>query len=384
VPGRTPPWRSCPSQVGAPCLRGCLAACWPALPAPLAAPATSSSCSQAAACRAPPPSSKPIATLALPPCGTRHRTGTRATCTRPAAPPPPYPPPAPATPPPFLPPPPPTGYDIEDAIVINKASLDRGFGRCIVIKKYNAVLRKYANRTQDRVVGPPLQPGQARPGGRCARRRRGLGWGRGSCCLAGAGRAATRAARILAGACHGPQATSLGQGCRRRTHQKGSCSLPWPEPLLPTRLPRAQAPPAGQGRAGLGGLLHRPGRRVHQPAAAHQHAVGAQTSPCSELRRAGRCSGAPGGPPPASRVNTAARAIAACGPRTWPVRLLPWPRRGCSWPWAGGRPAAPAAAALSNAPRPRRRDPVAGGQLPDSCFKPTPMSWKHTPSMVGP
>lgn len=29
-----------------------------------------------------------------------------------------------------------TGYDIEDAIVMNKASLDRGFGRCIVMKKY--------------------------------------------------------------------------------------------------------------------------------------------------------------------------------------------------------------------------------------------------------
>lgn len=29
-----------------------------------------------------------------------------------------------------------TGYDIEDAIVMNKASLDRGFVRCIVMKKY--------------------------------------------------------------------------------------------------------------------------------------------------------------------------------------------------------------------------------------------------------
>ena len=45
-----------------------------------------------------------------------------------------------------------TGYDIEDAIVMNKASLDRGFGRCIVLKKYGTVLRKYPNRTQDRIV----------------------------------------------------------------------------------------------------------------------------------------------------------------------------------------------------------------------------------------
>ncbi|WIA33788.1 hypothetical protein OEZ86_006901 [Tetradesmus obliquus] len=62
-----------------------------------------------------------------------------------------------------------TGYDIEDAIVMNRASLDRGFGRCIVIKKSQAVLRKYANRTQDRVVAPA--PG---PTGRMADKLKGL------------------------------------------------------------------------------------------------------------------------------------------------------------------------------------------------------------------
>ena len=29
-----------------------------------------------------------------------------------------------------------SGYDIEDAIVMNRASLDRGFGRCIVLRKH--------------------------------------------------------------------------------------------------------------------------------------------------------------------------------------------------------------------------------------------------------
>ena len=55
------------------------------------------------------------------------------------------------------------GYDIEDAIVMNKASLDRGFGRCVVLKKYGTVLRKYGNRTSDRIVAPPPVPPGKRP-----------------------------------------------------------------------------------------------------------------------------------------------------------------------------------------------------------------------------
>jgi len=47
-----------------------------------------------------------------------------------------------------------TGYDIEDAIVMNRASLDRGFGRCIVLKKYGAVLKRYPNRARDRIMTP--------------------------------------------------------------------------------------------------------------------------------------------------------------------------------------------------------------------------------------
>lgn len=51
-----------------------------------------------------------------------------------------------------------SGYDIEDAIVMNKASLDRGFGRCTLMRKYTTPLRKYANRTCDRLVSPVAGP----------------------------------------------------------------------------------------------------------------------------------------------------------------------------------------------------------------------------------
>lgn len=47
-----------------------------------------------------------------------------------------------------------SGYDIEDAIVMNKSSLDRGFGRCIVMKKLSAVNQKYENNTSDRIICP--------------------------------------------------------------------------------------------------------------------------------------------------------------------------------------------------------------------------------------
>ncbi|XP_058188586.1 DNA-directed RNA polymerase III subunit 2 [Rhododendron vialii] len=47
-----------------------------------------------------------------------------------------------------------SGYDIEDAIVMNKSSLDRGFGRCIVMKKLSAINQKYENTTSDRIIRP--------------------------------------------------------------------------------------------------------------------------------------------------------------------------------------------------------------------------------------
>ncbi|GAB2299484.1 DNA-directed RNA polymerase III subunit 2, variant 2 [Dionaea muscipula] len=46
-----------------------------------------------------------------------------------------------------------SGYDI-DAVVMNKASLDHGFGRCIVLKKKSVVLQSYENKISERVVYP--------------------------------------------------------------------------------------------------------------------------------------------------------------------------------------------------------------------------------------
>ena len=58
-----------------------------------------------------------------------------------------------------------SGYDIEDALIMNKASLDRGFGRCLTMKKFATVVKKYANQSYDRVVGPPLMDQPDKSGG---------------------------------------------------------------------------------------------------------------------------------------------------------------------------------------------------------------------------
>ncbi|XP_065174728.1 DNA-directed RNA polymerase III subunit RPC2-like isoform X2 [Sycon ciliatum] len=49
-----------------------------------------------------------------------------------------------------------SGYDIEDALILNKASVDRGFGRCIVYRKQTCTLKRYANQSFDRIMGPSL------------------------------------------------------------------------------------------------------------------------------------------------------------------------------------------------------------------------------------
>lgn len=48
-----------------------------------------------------------------------------------------------------------SGYDIEDASILNKAALDRGYGRCIVLKKQNTQIKKYTNGTNDEIKAPP-------------------------------------------------------------------------------------------------------------------------------------------------------------------------------------------------------------------------------------
>jgi DNA-directed RNA polymerase III subunit RPC2 len=48
-----------------------------------------------------------------------------------------------------------SGYDIEDAVVINKAAIDRGWGRCMVLRKHQTSVKRYANGTMDRTIGRP-------------------------------------------------------------------------------------------------------------------------------------------------------------------------------------------------------------------------------------
>ena len=51
-----------------------------------------------------------------------------------------------------------SGYDIEDAIILNRSSLDRGYGRCLVYRNQKCSLKRYPNQTYDRILGPLLDP----------------------------------------------------------------------------------------------------------------------------------------------------------------------------------------------------------------------------------
>ena len=50
-----------------------------------------------------------------------------------------------------------SGYDIEDAILLNKASLDRGFGRIMSLRRNETVMEKYPNGTMDIRRGPTTE-----------------------------------------------------------------------------------------------------------------------------------------------------------------------------------------------------------------------------------
>lgn len=56
-----------------------------------------------------------------------------------------------------------SGYDIEDALVLNKAALDRGYGRCLVYKHAKGTAKKYPNQTFDRLMGPTLDAVTRKP-----------------------------------------------------------------------------------------------------------------------------------------------------------------------------------------------------------------------------
>lgn len=47
-----------------------------------------------------------------------------------------------------------SGYDIEDALILNKASIDRGYGRCLVYKNSKCTVKRYPNQSFDRIMGP--------------------------------------------------------------------------------------------------------------------------------------------------------------------------------------------------------------------------------------
>lgn len=56
-----------------------------------------------------------------------------------------------------------SGYDIEDALILNKSSLDRGFGRCIVYKKQVVAMKRYSNQTSDKIKGPMINIDTKKP-----------------------------------------------------------------------------------------------------------------------------------------------------------------------------------------------------------------------------
>jgi DNA-directed RNA polymerase III subunit RPC2 len=51
-----------------------------------------------------------------------------------------------------------SGYDIEDAVILNRGSLDRGFGRALYVRRYQTEVQKYPNNTMDQIRGVVIPP----------------------------------------------------------------------------------------------------------------------------------------------------------------------------------------------------------------------------------
>lgn len=66
-----------------------------------------------------------------------------------------------------------SGYDIEDAIIMNKAALDRGFGRCFTIKRSAVALKSYEKSGLRDLIAPPAASDSA--GAKAGPTTRGLG-----------------------------------------------------------------------------------------------------------------------------------------------------------------------------------------------------------------
>ena len=69
-----------------------------------------------------------------------------------------------------------SGYDIEDALILNKAALDRGFGRCMVLKKFTCARVRVS---PDRPAGTGDQRGVLRVEGNGGDAWLGIGLGLG-------------------------------------------------------------------------------------------------------------------------------------------------------------------------------------------------------------
>jgi DNA-directed RNA polymerase III subunit RPC2 len=65
-----------------------------------------------------------------------------------------------------------SGYDIEDAIVMNRAALDRGFGRCHVIRRTSVEMKSYENGTKDKLAPPPSHDENDKRSGKDREQRR--------------------------------------------------------------------------------------------------------------------------------------------------------------------------------------------------------------------